>query len=75
MNSLMAEKMLKQESHFDYKSMRKSMEKYDSIKKTMYNNKKKNHSNFLLPPANINVENSKVNVKVEEKKKMPMIRY
>ena len=40
MNQQMAERLLSKESHFDYKAMRKSMEQYERIKKTMINNKK-----------------------------------
>lgn len=40
MNLKMAERLLAKESSLDRKSMRKSMEKYESIKKTMNNNKR-----------------------------------
>jgi len=46
--------------------MRKSIQEYDRIKKTMYNNKRVNNSSFVLPPANPNknpsqsLKNSKV---------------
>lgn len=49
MNAQMAERLLARESQFDHKAMRKSIEEYESIKKTMSNNKKAMMSSKTRP--------------------------
>jgi hypothetical protein len=53
--------------------MRKSIEEYDRIKKTIYNNKKAIHSSFVLPPTNNAAKNSKA--KLDIKSKLSTIHY
>jgi hypothetical protein len=67
--------MLTKESQLDYKTMRKSIEEYEKIKKTMNNNKRALSTNYIpnsLPT--IGLTKSKVKITAKDKPSM-VIKY
>ena len=74
MNERMAERMLTKESQLDHKSMRRSMEEYERIKRTISNNKKALSSSCApMPLPNISQHTSKS--KVARKNPQMLIKY
>lgn len=73
MNEKMAERMLTKESYLDYRGMRKSMEEYERIKRTISNNKKALATSCAQPLPNISQHTSKS--KVTQKNQQIIIKY
>lgn len=74
MNEKLAERMLTKESQLDYRAMRKSMEEYERIKRTISNNKRALSTSYApLPLPNISQHTSKS--KVAQKNQQILIKY
>ncbi len=64
----MAERMLNKGSQFDYRTMRKSIDQYEKIKRTLSNNKRALSTSYVRSPLPlIALGKSKVNIQAKKR--------